>query len=299
MSLKINVPAGIGDFSWIYSKLVNLGISLDVQVSPDQPARNLPYAQLLPAVAEASYGGYGYKHLKPRALSSSTTKAQLIGFAESGERICLEANGHVEAGLRIEQYLPDLPVSFHYDVRIDDGQKNKAEALFNTAQPYILVYASSMGSVKSWRGWVASDWVNFMISLRHRTQDVPFVLTGAGWDADLGLEIEHATKKAGVNLTNLVGKTHIAATLHLMRRSAYFVSFPSGLGILANVLNVAATMLYPPQIQSIIGTWADPETTKSGRFKECKFCAPDALAEWIHTIYGLKDKLERGGASVP
>jgi hypothetical protein len=285
------VPAGIGDFSWIYSKLVNLGISLDVQVSPDPPARNLPYAQLLPAIAVASYGGYGYRHLKPKALPAFTTKHQLLTYADSGERVCLEANGHVEAGRRIEQYLPDLPTSFHYEVRINDGHVNKAEAAYATGKPYVLVYASSMGTVKAWRGWVASDWVHFMVSLRHRAAEVPFVLTGAGWDADLGAHIEQSARHAGLNLTNLVGKTHIASTLHLMRKSSYFVSFPSGLGILANVINVPSTMLYPPQIQRIMGTWSDPETVKSNRFKECLFCPPDVLAEWIQAVYGLRDKL--------
>jgi hypothetical protein len=279
----------------MYSKLINLGLPLDVWVSPGHPARALPYAELLPGVASATYGGLDYKRLKMQALPAFTPAHQLRALAEAGVRVCLEANSHLEAGRQLEQWLPDLPTLYHYPMNIEP-HAGAADVLYPvTPEPYVLVYASSMGSVKAWSGWLAHDWANFMLSLRQRVADVPFVLTGAAWDAQLGIHVEQTAKHAGLRITNLIGKTHIGSTLRLMQRASYFVSFPSGLGILANVINVPATMLYPPQIRKIMGTWADPETLKSNRFKECLFCPPDQLAAWIQDVYKLKDNL-KGGA---
>jgi hypothetical protein len=275
----------------MYSKLVNLGLPLDVWVSPGQPARALPYAELLPGVAAVTYGGLDYKRLKAQALPAITTSHQLRAIADAGVRVCLEANSHLEAGYRLEQWLPDLPTVYHYEMKIEP-HAGAADVLYPiTPEPFVLVYASSMGSVKAWNGWQAPDWANFMLLLRQRVADVPFVLTGAPWDAQLGAYVEQTARSAGLRITNLIGKTHIGSTLRLMQRAAYFVSFPSGLGILANVINVPATMLYPPQIKNIMGTWADPETLKSNRFKECLFCPPEQLVGWLQDAYKLKDHL--------
>ena len=56
--LSFRVPSGIGDISWIYSKLASLNLPLRIEVAAGNPKRALPYLELLPMVQEAVYGDF-------------------------------------------------------------------------------------------------------------------------------------------------------------------------------------------------------------------------------------------------
>lgn len=72
---------------------------------------------------------------------------------------------------------------------------------------------------------------------------------------------------------------HIGVTIETIRRLDSFVAYPSGLGILGDVLDTPTVMFYWPDFHDpFINTYADPKNVASGRHLNLLFCPPnDAL----------------------
>lgn len=288
-SLIIRVPPGIGDFSWIYSKLCTLSTPLIVQVCGGGPPRTTPFADILPKVKHAEYGMLPWPTLKRRAVPSNATKNDLMKSYPNGP-LHIEANTHLEGGRRIEEWLPEIGIDHHYAVTITRDQEARAEQHLPN-QPFICLFASSDGSVKNWNAWKEDGWLEFMELIRKELPDIWFVLIGARWDTPLGDRIEYHAKQRGFKFTNLTAKLHIASSLHVIKRSSYLVSFPSGMGILAEVMGCPCTMFYPDSLKNMPGSWADPQALESKVFNEMLFCPPVNLRNWLVDEYEIKDKI--------
>ena len=285
----IQVPAGIGDFSWIYSKLVTLGEKLNVHVCKGGPARLAPIAELLPNILSIQYGNFGFGELSKRAIPPHTPKKYLFE-QPIGAAIPMSINRHLEEGYRIEQWLPDVEVNHHYPTVIED----KYVALANSVhhyKDYICIFAANKNTCANWNGWMAPEWTEFMVTFRQEVADLPFVLIGANWDIQLGDEITKMAHSRRVPLVNIIGKTPLAASLHIVRQSKYFVSFPSGMGIMAHVLKQPCTMFYPKALEKMMGTYISPESRDLMRFHELQFCSPRKLVSWLVHNYKLKEKI--------
>ena len=61
---KFGVAAGIGDLSWIYSKLKHIGQPLEFQVADGFPRRSLPFLKLLPGIEYAEYSSHNWFDLQ-------------------------------------------------------------------------------------------------------------------------------------------------------------------------------------------------------------------------------------------
>lgn len=293
--MKIVVPSGIGDFSWMYSKLVNLSCMLDVEVAQTGgPLRLKPYADILPKISSVSHRKMSWNQLKSIAISAETTLEQLDELRRAGP-VFMETNSHLEAGRHLKDWLPCLnPIRHHYDVRIPQQDAVDAAKLVPKG-PFIALFASSLGTSGAWKTWQQNEWVHLMMLIREHVGDIEFVLVGAKWDVDLGKLIEAEAKKKNLNFTNLVDTTtgRAGMVLHIISLSSYFIAFPSGLGILADVIEAPATMFYARVAahEGIIHNWADPESVESLRYYESMFVPPAEYAQWLFHTYKLKDKL--------
>lgn len=286
--LKIYVPAGIGDFSWIYSKLCRLQRPLSVQFSTGGPPRSCPMTEILPWVRHASYGSMPWLRLKSKALPADTLSTELDGY---GDQVAyLEANTHLESGKRIELWMPDLQVNHHYHLDIPYVRVKEAIDVL-PSRDYVAIFTSGVSQVKNWKAWNEHDWVNFMDMFRRQIADIDFVLIGAGWDVEMAARVEGLAKRRRIRFTNLANKLHLGSSLSVLKMAKYFVGFPSGLTILADVLYVRTTMFYPKSLQHMPGTYADPERIVTGDFHELQFCPPADLVRWMTDEYRMKDKL--------
>jgi len=235
------VPAGIGDFSWMYSKLVGLGKEINLTISCDAPKRLGPYTELLPLVKSVNYDGPTFPVIREKAIKN-------VSELVEDTPIYIEANTHLERGNKLETWLPELPINKHYLLNL---------GTLNLDYDYIVIYTSSMGMVKCWNGWGVNEWWDFLRAFNRDFKDYPIVFVGAPWDVDIVKKIVERVKERRMLLIDYSGILHIKDTLSLIKGSKYFLGFPSGLSILANVLGVKATMFYSEQIKNIMGTWAD------------------------------------------
>ena len=289
--LSFVVPPGIGDISWIYSKLVGLNHPLHFIVPGGDHNRAVPYLKLLPVVASCEYGQVANPaNSNGGRAGADWTRERLIEEA-SRRRVPIEMNTWLEAGNRIEGFMPELATEHHYEVDIDPVLRQLAfDALSILRQErYICLYCASRSMVEHWGGWGPEIWADFAGLLWGAFDIGGFVLIGAGWDRSFADDVlkQIRQQKGGLPIIDLVGKLAIGASLEVVRRSAYLVAFPSGIPILAAVMGNPVLMFYPKHLKPMHDTWADPEMISSGAYKAMQFCSPEQALEWIRDGYRL------------
>jgi len=289
LPLIVQVPTGIGDFSWVYSKLVTLGCPLEIEVCAGGPPRLQPICDLLPAISKMYTGTIGYGELVRIQKPSNFSLTEIINWPH-GVPLPLSANNHIEKGQRIETWLPDMGICHHYEVFPSANDLKIAKTVHNFDK-FVCIYASSKATSGTWNGWQGPQWVEFMQLFRAQVAPLPFVLIGAPWDVDLGLEIAACAAAASIPLVNLVAQTPLGASFTIIKDSVYFVSFPSGMGIMAHVLQHPTTMFYPEALRIMLGSYVSPTSDADNLFYETVFIPPAELLQWIIDVYKIKDKL--------
>lgn len=250
--MRIYVPPGIGDISWIYSKVGHLP-DLEFVVSDDgSPRRSEAFIDLLPNVR---FGGY-------EIVPPTVPIVALDDVPRDGEyAIC---NPFLESGIPLGRVWPSLPTNYYYPICGSEEDVAMAESVIT--QPTIGIYCSSYKH----RGgglWSVDQWVEFM---RAVDPGARWVVLGADYD-DKSHEVAAAS-----GAINLVGRAGLGATIEVIRRLDYFFAFPSGLGILADVVRTPCTMWY----------WGGNHFCANGR---ATYSDP-ALSTHIVRIYNTVDR---------
>lgn len=279
--LTFKVPAGIGDIAWLYGKLRNIGREFALQICGDAPRRSEPFVSLLPGVKNLGYGDFSYHPTFVRSqlgLPADTDPRQL----PLGEYF-LSCNQHVDAGHRIEQFLPALEMSFHYDLATTDEHRAVAERILKgLVRPPVLVYTSKYNRSGDWIFWGPGEWAEFLDKVALRMGGASFVVIGADFDGELGPQTARALQTRGHEVRNVVGETHIGEVVELIKRVSYFFAYPSGLGILGDVLSCPTMMFLPtPRHDKLKDSYADPANIDSGRHINHLFSSPaEAFRVW-------------------
>jgi hypothetical protein len=293
--VNVVVASGIGDFSWAWSKLCNLNCNYHVGIAQTGgPMRLAPFLELLPKVKSHSRVKMDFAQLKAHGVPANTSIDRLTVLRDTEGDVYTEANSHIETGNRIESWLPEIPVDYHYDIHIKPEHAEDA-LKYCIPSPFVVLYTSQISTATTWKGWLPTQWVEFMTEFRKKIGDVYFVIVGAVWDVDMAAQITAlaAAKKSKIRVHNLVGQLHIGSTLHLMNLAKYTVAFPSGIAVLCDVICAPATMFWPKILPHInmVGKFADPESIASHRFYEPFFCEPSGLVNWLRDVYKMKDHL--------
>ena len=212
--VSIATAPGIGDFSWIYSLLVNLNRPLYVRYSPHNPERLSQFLKLLPSVKAWERGSarsVHLSHLKGRSKQDFLNTRSFINLD-------ISLNKHLEKGKRLETFIGDLPTSFHYHIETSDKDRKKAESLGS----YICLYAST----NVWPGWGAKKWASFVEIVRQRLGRIRIVIVGAHWDNNLAGQIASLISE---NVVNLSGKLLLEETIdNTLRKILCLLSIRTG-----------------------------------------------------------------------
>lgn len=286
---KVTVPSGIGDISWIYSKLCHANKPIWFEVADGWPYRSVPYLKLLPNVAAAKYSDLQYDAIviNQRAIHGANfTWQQLVD--QGVGMMYLEANQHLERGKRLEDWLPDLPTDFHYPIAeasIRDHQVvNKLLDWDNVPRPVIAVSAASYRGSEAWQTWGYDEWSPFLRRLCEMTGG-SILLMGGFWD-----DLTHALSEDGY--PTIVGKTDVAQAIEVLRRVDHYIGFSSGLGMLRTVLNKSAFMLWPAHQEKLQNSWADPVQLYNGSYMHCLWQSPDKVLPRVIEHFGAVEILK-------
>lgn len=286
--INIRVPAGIGDISWTYSKLVNLNEKINWYISDDDPKRSLGYVKLLPLTESAQYQHFNFHNVADHTLPHDTTKEKLLMLCR--EKIqSVSPNRWLEQGKTLDEFMPELYTTYHYGLNIPLPDIENIEKYFSPIQNPIGIFTSSYQTNAVWSGWSQNNWIELITGLHNNIKNLTFIFIGATWDTPYTDDLKKLLPD--IDIRDLCGVTNIAQTIEAIRHLKYFIAFPSGLPILANVLFTPVMMFYPHHLNHIMNTWTDPVTTKDLRYKGCIFPKPKEALNWLLNKYQLQKKL--------
>lgn len=289
----IKVPAGAGDSVWLMQKLINVSEKFNFYLPDGHPRRGKQIFDLLPQVAvSATYiPGLSYRILAANNIQIEFREWKQVKAAS----FHLSCNDWLERGHRLEGFFPDLPLSFKLPWVISPAVQTEALNDFPLDAAYIGIYGSSYSTARAWKefgAWGMAEWFA-LISLIHKERpNAKFVIIGASWDLDFAGELQAALIAAGIPYINTVGK-ELAYVMEVMKILSYAFYFPSGLPILSETIVGASDclMFYGSNLTKMMGSWCNPERRADHRFKECLFCSPEGVHDWIKDVYCLYDKI--------
>lgn len=278
MSLLVfDVPSGIGDTSWIYSKLVDIAMkrTIHIRICGDEPRRTSPFVDLLPGVVNLGYGGF-YRNMLKRVLPYQTD----LSIFTTGE-YALSLNPHLEAGQRIEKAYPKQKTHYHYPLNTTPRHKDLAGSILAQAgdRPRIGYYCSSHKHRPNMGFWLEPDWVRYLNGILSLVPNAQLVAVGATYD-DKTSSVHNLM--GPLKSVSAVGN-EIGTTLEVLRGLDYFVAFPSGLGVMCDVLLTPCTMFYwsniIPHCAGFPDSYADPESIKTHRHVILPYVGVDTALE--------------------
>lgn len=244
-------PPGIGDISWIISKIYHLFDKREVgiKISDAPPPRSSEFIDLLP-VKNLGYTPWKFPEGSIPILTD-------LDSLDDGE-YRIQCNTPLERGIRLADIFPHQPTNYHYPIATTKAHKKTASDFIGKIEgnPKIGIYASAY---RGFCPWHIEHWVQFASMLRKHFPDAAFYVIGAQYD-DRSLDVFRTMKQQGFNVVSQVGEHHIGATLEVIKQLDYFFAYPSGLGILADVVQTPCMMwLYDgAYAKGLINSYKDP-----------------------------------------
>lgn len=275
--LEIKVMGGIGDLSWIYSKLKHINRDWKLCVSSDIPKRGLTFLERLPALNnghgfQCYYGNHRFEDILVNEQKQNFKTWEDIEKSELNP-IYLQNNVNFIKGERIESWLPDLPTDYHYDMITTEEEKQQVNNIFKDIKNPIGIFMANKIGQRAWKGWDGDKWFEFisLINKDFKDKEITFVLIGTHYDQQLGWELEYyldkETDNKKIKYINLINQTQIGTLIETIKHLKYLVGFQSGVNVLGTVLNIPGASMWPEEHWNHLDCWCDPEMIKNGTYK--------------------------------
>lgn len=296
-TLKVAVPAGIGDTLWVLTKMEALlslegAEKVDITVCSDPLRRAEDFLKRFSFVNSVSYCDLGILE------NPIATKEGYYNYAPSQRNWhnrfdwFLQANGHLEAGNRLEDWFPELRTNWYI---FDQYQWNAedygwvAEKVAN--QNYVVFYCGpESGNTREGhnRGalWTPEDWKN--LALKFISQGLKIAIVGAEYDRSY---LRHLS---GFEYTDYVGKLPISHTLFTLCHAKCVIGYQSGVTISAAFLGTPGAGFWRPQGDSVstshfisfsekmASAWVPPHMLENKLWLPCIYtkCSPESIFEY-------------------
>ncbi len=289
--IRVAFPLGIGDCFWPCQKLKGLSKLCDyapihAYVNKSENHKSVGFLQLIPHIEKADF-----HVLAPNRIISQlppSYKAERWSTLEGSEGwnnfdyiFC--ANGHIEDGKPIAEWMPELETEYDFDYMLDDQAREDAELLMS--DPAVLLYPSAYGPNygfhKMW--WSVADWVE-VIRLFNQKNIVP-TLVGANTEGDLAYANRltlASFRNPKIEFKSVVGLTTIAAMVAMLQRCKVWIGLNSGFGIVAASMQTPTLMMWADRRWPIGDTFFRPAM-------QTAWLHPDRLDVYRTVSFGSPD----------
>ena len=280
-------PPGIGDISWLVSKMWSLSSRSGRQVYLSTPGgipqRSHQLVQLLPERYGIHWAGYTQTETMDVIDLARDTRLDEL---REGEWHCVEVNTWLEAGKPLSTWEPWLPTDYHYALDIPTEQVVRASELTDHLQGVDFggIYVSNRDKARwpAWALWSTKEWCRVLLGI-HEQHGIGYVLIGAEYDRDRIHDVAAVLGENRVPYVRCVGES-LGTALECLRRASMGLWYPSGIGILGDVLNVQGVMLLPKPLQGMERAFADPKNLDSGRYRAWTTPTPEGVLKWAEGL---------------
>jgi hypothetical protein len=285
--LRFKVLSGIGDISWVYSKCLELTKKREIGfvICNDAPPRSAPFVDLLPRITNLGYGDFSASSGFGDLLPPDTDLSRLADGTYT-----VSVNPYLESGMRLHEIFPKQKTHYHYEFAIRDADKDRAKTILSEGKthPFIGFYASSYNHSAERGFWNYDEWAIFLREIALLYPTATFFALGAAYD-NKTQDVLHTIRQSGLTAVDAMN-LDIGATIEVIRGLDYLFAFPSGLGILADVVQTPCMMWYFNNFADpFINTYPDPEHVASGKHinllyhkvPEALTCFKERGAPWV------------------
>jgi hypothetical protein len=252
--ITINTVQGIGDLIWVYRKLSLLydKINFNVLVTKhdDVQRRAGDFLRILDKTGSISF----------KKVRSAVYSRVASGFYTT-DKIDREysVNAWLEKGIHIAS-IDSNPVNWDIGLRPE---------LFNNKKEYLLLYISGCRHIDLYHQMSSSDWAKITEKVCSMLGLNKCILIGAPYDRDKLVETKQAFNTC-IDVS-VITEASISQTMGIISQAGYFISYQSGLSVIAEEFNVPTLMIYFPENRKLIHTWLRKENLDTGLFKNCFF----------------------------
>ncbi len=261
------LPRGIGDATWALLKIRSVAKALgdapiDVilgggAVNADVEKRTVPFLRrfgflrsvealdvpvLLEPDARAEESG---------RWNDSLGRYRYVPDGPRGGFHFLVPNTTLEAGRRIEAWLPEHPVDWDVVNEFSWDDTEKGEELADALGSFVAFYLGpETGNVDEGhnRGflWEPKHWV--ALARLFASRDLSVALVGAPYDRSYYERYcADGFREAGITPTDLIGKLEIGETFRLLKRAKVLVAYQSGIAIFSHYLGIRTVCWWRPE----------------------------------------------------
>lgn len=232
--ITLYTPPGIGDAYWVLMKVLSTtkeSIQLRVASSENFRAHFLSHIDGVDGVY-----GCSTSYVKMKKL------AALRKYTKPEHTMYLEANSWLEAGRRIETYLPTFDTSHRLNWKIDRASYFKSKG-FLGKKTIVIQTSSEKFNSKADLGigpkWSPACWVEIVRHVYERCPEVTVTWMGAKWDIGMYemLVKEFPQMKAAVDEPADV-------VMSIMRNAAGVISYQCGLSVISICEAIPTYMIY-------------------------------------------------------
>lgn len=238
---------GLGDLSWVMAKFLPLKDRVKFWFNNDQYKRQAPYADLLGLE-------YGFCDVDIARLYEAPGEWSEEKIKEGGFIGYLHANHHIEAGKRIEDWHPFLPL-----VNPAPFGRWVGETPYkNTSFIQALTYKGNLDPKKmGWPiavhmahatyqegNWLPKQWARALKAIEDNYG--PALVVGAFWDKRFSEQVfEHYRPSIEPMIDQPLGKV-----LTAIRGSRAMIGLDSGMAILSKYMGVPTAQYYPKWLRT-------------------------------------------------
>ncbi len=249
-TVRFFTPTGIGDCVWALTKMRAIaGDRMIEVVISGNPGREIdnrtpPFLRRFRWIGNASI--LNRTVLERGARTDRLGRYRLLPDGMRDGLYHLMPNKALEAGIRLEDWLPDVPIDWNVMDSFDWSGTQKASALGKAYSPFVALYLGPEegNTVEGHnRGplWTPRQWVQLGRGF-HR-QKLNIVVVGASYDRSYWEKyVRPLAEKAGLHWLDAIGKWEIGSTFAFLRQAKCLISYQCGLGIVSHYLGVPVAM---------------------------------------------------------
>ena len=277
--LKLALPAGIGDTLWALAKVPALlkqcGANFaDITVCSDPTRRAEHFLKAFDFVRSVDYCDLSIME-QPVVVDGLYNYTPSQPNWHNRFDWLLQANGHLEQGRRLEDWMPDLEIDWDIAKRfhLTADEEQVGHSVQKDLGDFCVFYLGPLGgnTIEGHnRGpiWRPEDWRRLQQLCREAGLSV--VAVGADWDRPY-LERMRPLEEP---FLDAIGKWKIGETYAVCKHAKFVISYQSGIGIFSVFLGVKTALWWRPQGDSIspshhlsfneamASAWAPPESLK-------------------------------------